>query len=330
MHPNTLPRVYARQPVRRLSANNTSPLTGLPLASTVLLPAYAMRKIIEAWRDLYCKEITSSHVTIGKVIGRGSFKSVYEATLNIPGSKKPMVVAAAMMHAPGDMVAEEATLLKISKHPRLVGYIGSYINAEGMQVLITEFAARGSLKALLLDDDVAETITVSHQWIIASQVANGMESLAHSNMIHRDLAARNVLVSTFDGADPSATSVKISDFGLTITSQGTHAYALDAVSARWAAPESLRRSQFSQASDVWSFGVVCWELLSQGDDPYFLKSSDDDVRAIVIGGGNLERPDECSDGFWDIMGQCWEKSPKNRPSFTEIVAQFSQGTPDQV
>ena len=113
-------------------------------------------------------------------------------------------------------------------------------------------------------------------------------------------------------------------------SQGTHAYALDAVSARWAAPESLRRSQFSQASDVWSFGVVCWELLSQGDDPYFLKSSDDDVRAIVIGGGNLERPDECSDGFWDIMGQCWEKSPKNRPSFTEIVAQFSQGTPDQV
>ena len=329
-HTNTLPRTYALQPVRMLSENNTSPLTGLPLTSTALVPAYAMRNIIEAWRELYGKEIKPSHVTIGKVVGRGSFKTVYEATLNIPGSKKPMVVAAAMMHAPGDMLAEAATLLKISKHPRLIGYIGSYINAEGMQVLVTEFAAQGSLKALLLDDDVAETLTVAHQWIIASQVATGMESLAHSNMIHRDLAARNVLVTKFDGADPSATSVKISDFGLTITSQGTHAYAQEAVSARWAAPESLRRSQFSQQSDVWSFGVLCWELLSQGDDPYFLESSDKDVRTIVIGGGNLERPDECSDSFWAIMGQCWEKSPKNRPSFTEIVAQFSQGTSDQV
>ena len=97
-----------------------------------------------------------------------------------------------------------------------------------------------------------------------------------------------------------------------------------AVPFRWMSPEAIDRRRFSEASDVWAFGVTAWELLSGGMFPFSRIQSDEEVAKRVCLGERLPRPDGCSDALWRIIEACWGLNPKGRPRFSAIASELVQ------
>ncbi|XP_016425447.1 megakaryocyte-associated tyrosine-protein kinase-like [Sinocyclocheilus rhinocerous] len=139
-------------------------------------------------------------------------------------------------------------------------------------------------------------------------VCEGMEHLESKKLLHRDLAGRNILVS-------EDTVAKVSDFGLAkVSSTATDNSKLP---VKWTAPEALKNTKFSAQSDVWSYGVLLWEIFSYGRQPY-PKIPVSEVRERVDQGYRMEPPDECPPDVYSIMTSCWETEPKRRPSFHKL------------
>eukprot|EP01119_Soliformovum_irregulare_P016450 TRINITY_DN4756_c0_g2_i2.p1 TRINITY_DN4756_c0_g2~~TRINITY_DN4756_c0_g2_i2.p1 ORF type:complete len:162 (-),score=36.88 TRINITY_DN4756_c0_g2_i2:129-614(-) len=149
-----------------------------------------------------------------------------------------------------------------------------------------------------------------------------MAHIHAENILHCDLAARNLLVQR-RGNDYL---LKVADFGMSHMSQ-SDAYDVKAnvhVPVRWCAPEVFTKHEFSKASDVWSFGVVMWEIC-QASVPYFELKSNKQVMEYVVSGGRLDRPRKINvpDEYWSIIQKCWAP-PQDRPSF-ETLAQTLDG-----
>jgi len=147
-----------------------------------------------------------------------------------------------------------------------------------------------------------------------------MNYLEQKKIVHRDLAARNVLV----GNDRCA---KIADFGLAQFTDGNgyyqHTTRTRALPVKWYALEALKHSRFSHRSDVWSFGVTLYEMFTFGDSPDLKHSSDlntENIIQLLEDGERLPRPDFCSEEIYqDLMFSCWNKNPKVRPTFSELM-----------
>jgi serine/threonine protein kinase len=229
----------------------------------------------------------------------------------------------------GTVDAEAETLLKLGRHPNLVRFYG--LCRDGADVLlVTELAPMGSLSDLLgrLDEVEGTVMPPQHKIAVMQQVASGMAALAGEKMIHRDLAIRNVLVCAFDKADVSKTVCKVSDFGLTVNGYtATYAYPDGGPKpTRYLAPESLQRGRYSEKSDVWAFGVLVWELVTDGQIPYYEMPDDATVIAYVCGGGRLALPTTvgCPDALWAVMTSCWAAQPRDRPTFQQLCVSLGQ------
>jgi TPR repeat protein len=229
----------------------------------------------------------------------------------------------------GTVDAEAETLLKLGRLPNLVRFYG--LCHDGADVLlVTELAPMGSLSDLLerLDGEEGAVMPPQHKIAVMQQVANGMAALAAEKMIHRDLAIRNVLVCAFDVGDVSKTVCKVSDFGLTVNGYtAAYAYADGGPKpTRYLAPESLEKGRYSEKSDVWAFGVLVWELVTDGKIPYYEMPDDTTVIAHVCGGGRLARPTTvwCPDAMWDAMVSCWATLPRDRPTFQQLCVSLGQ------
>lgn len=147
--------------------------------------------------------------------------------------------------------------MKEFEHPRVIHLIGVAFEDNGSPLVVTPFMAKGDLLAYLRDDSMNPT--VSDLITFGIEIAEGMEYLAAQKFVHRDLAARNCLLD----ADKH---VKIADFGLSRDVYEKDYYRPDEkglLPIKWMAPESLEASTFTTKSDVWSYGVVLWELLSR-------------------------------------------------------------------
>ena len=152
---------------------------------------------------------------------------------------------------------------------------------------------------------------------ICHQIALGMEYFASLNHVHCDLATRNCLVGT-------GLVVKIGEFGMSQTLYDLDYYKQKGeqlLPVRWMAPEAFIYGQFSMESDVWSFGVVMWEVFSFAMQPYYGKMNDQ-VMNEVRRGHTLSRPDDCHDSIFEIMRSCWQMEPQHRPSFSELVKEL--------
>ena len=297
------------------TGRHTSPLTGVHLEDTSLTSNHALRNTIEEWLQQHFQVTSLSDITIGRLIARGSFKSVHEGTLR----GRPIAIA---KMGPGTVETEAATLVKLGRHPGLITYHGICTDG-GQNLLLTELAEGGSLDTFLEEHE--EEMTLEHQLIILQQVCSAMQTLAHAGLVHRDLAARNVLVTAFDAAKPAITKVKVTDFGLAVSRHyQTHStVAGDEVPFRWMPPEALRRRRFSEKSDVWSFGVFAWELLSGGDIPYAFIMSNEEVAQRVVDGERLPRPRQCPDDLWTLVTRCWAASATDRPTFQELTSEVA-------
>ena len=326
--------------------NSTSPLSGASLDSTALFPNRALRHAVEDWEEKHSKVLQrgslspvlsapphnpSATFCRATQVGVGSFKEVHRATLRLPGSTKQTNVAVLKVRT-GSVAAEADILLKLGRHPNLIRFFGQCADGAVDLLLVTEFAPLGDLDNFMeaLDEDDDTTIPFTHKRAMLQQVASGMQALAATGLIHRDLAARNILVFAFALDDVTKTAVKVSDFGLTVNGYtATHAYVQndDAKPIRYLAPEALERGRYSEQSDVWAFGVLAWELLTDGKKPYLLVPDDGAVIAHVLGGGRLPRPtaEQCpSDALWATVEGCWKSRKKDRPNFSALLVQLGQ------
>eukprot|EP00117_Sycon_ciliatum_P005665 scpid23116/ scgid4128/ Hepatocyte growth factor receptor; HGF/SF receptor; Proto-oncogene c-Met; Scatter factor receptor; Tyrosine-protein kinase Met len=175
----------------------------------------------------------------------------------------------------------------------------------------------GSTAAELLTVEITDSgcLGVKDTLHFAMKIAAGMVHLEKLEIVHRDLAARNVLLG-------KGNMVKICDFGL-----AQDVYHVDITREtekkgmplpyRWMALESLQSKVFTTASDVWSYGIVLWEIATAGVHPY-PTTDNGDLLDLLLAGKRLAKPEDCSDGMYAVMLECWDELPENRPAFTEI------------
>ncbi|XP_061081710.1 mitogen-activated protein kinase kinase kinase 13-like [Conger conger] len=206
--------------------------------------------------------------------------------------------------------------LRKLKHPNIIGFKGVCTQAP-CYCIIMEYCAQGQLyEVLRAGRKVTPRLLVD--W--ASGIASGMNYLHLHKIIHRDLKSPNVLVTHND-------NVKISDFGTSKELSDKSTKMSFAGTVAWMAPEVIRNEPVSEKVDIWSFGVVLWELLT-GEIPY----KDVDSSAIIWGVGSnslhLPVPSTCPDGFKILMKQTWQGKPRNRPSFRQILLHLDIASAD--
>lgn len=137
--------------------------------------------------------------------------------------------------------------------------------------------------------------------------------LSEKKIIHRDLAIRNLLV-TIHGQN-NKYLIKIADFGLSRNIDTNYYQASNSVfPVKWTAPEAVEKGKFSSMSDVWSFGIVLWELFTYGKIPY-PGMSNQEVIEKVSNGYRLPPPKNCPPNIIELMNKCWSYNPKERPNF---------------
>lgn len=182
---------------------------------------------------------------------------------------------------------------------------------------MTDYAKQGDLKALLREPSTRSRVSPSKQLLFSYQIALGMEYLHSRGVLHRDLAARNILVESELGL------VKIADFGLArnLRDSGDYYYVQQRgakVPMKWMAPEALCWRKTSKRSDVWSYGVLLWEIWSFGQSPYPTVPIEKLTDALKAG-YRMDRPDACPAALYEMMLKCWQWEPKRRPDFSAIV-----------
>lgn len=252
-------------------------------------------------------KIAFEDVVFHQSIGKGSFKSVYR------GRWGNTNVAIVRMRQ-GGMVTEARVLQKLSVHPNLVQFYRWTTDLNGNEYMVMEFVKLGSLDKILIQ--YGDLLRTRAKLCMCEQICSAMCELAGEGVLHCDLAARNILMQSIDPVH-----VKVSDFGLAHTPSIKSPEAKYAVPIRWSPPEVLKQGPCSEKSDVWSFGVVMWEIFSQGAEP-FTDKTDEQVVQYVLAGSRLKRPSRCPNEIYELMLSCWAAEADLRPSFAQIAKTF--------
>uniref|UniRef100_A0A8C2CVL8 receptor protein-tyrosine kinase n=1 Tax=Cyprinus carpio TaxID=7962 RepID=A0A8C2CVL8_CYPCA len=271
----------------------------------------------EAVRE-FAKEIDVSTVKIEEVIGAGEFGEVYKGRLKLPGKREIYVAIKTLKAGYSEKqrrdFLSEASIMGQFDHPNIIRLEGVVTKSRPVMI-VTEFMENGALDSFLRQNDGQFT---GIQLVgMLRGIAAGMKYLSEMNYVHRDLAARNILVN-------SNLVCKVSDFGLSRylqedTSDPTYTSSLGGkIPVRWTSPEAIAYRKFTSASDVWSYGIVMWEVMSFGERPYWDMSNQDVINAIEQD-YRLPPPMDCPTALHQLMLDCWQKDRNVRPRFTDIV-----------
>ncbi|XP_036024992.1 proto-oncogene tyrosine-protein kinase ROS isoform X3 [Onychomys torridus] len=262
------------------------------------------------------------------LLGSGAFGEVYEGTaVDILGVGSGEIKVAVKTLKKGSTDREkieflkEAHLMSKFNHPNILKQLGVCLLSEP-QYIILELMEGGDLLSYLRKARGTTfhgpLLTLVDLVELCVDISKGCVYLEEMRFIHRDLAARNCLVSVKDYSSPR--TVKIGDFGLAREIYKNDYYRKRGeglLPVRWMAPENLMDGIFTSQSDVWSFGILVWEILTLGHQPYPAHSNLD-VLNYVQDGGRLEPPRNCPDDLWNLMSQCWAQEPDQRPTFHNI------------
>uniref|UniRef100_A0A3Q3E865 mitogen-activated protein kinase kinase kinase n=1 Tax=Labrus bergylta TaxID=56723 RepID=A0A3Q3E865_9LABR len=260
-------------------------------------------------------------LSLEEVIGVGGFGKVYRGTW-----RGGLVAVKAARQDPdedisvtAENVRQEARLFAMLTHPNIIALMGVCLQEPNL-CLIMEYASGGALSRALAGRRIPPHILVN--WAV--QIAKGMLYLhceAIVPVIHRDLKSNNILLAQpIENECMEGLTLKITDFGLArewhkttkMSTAGTYA---------WMAPEVIKSSTFSKGSDVWSYGVLLWELLT-GEAPY--KGIDGLAVAygVAVNKLTLPIPSTCPQPFAQLMAECWDQDPHRRPNFSSILSQL--------
>uniref|UniRef100_A0A1J3G121 non-specific serine/threonine protein kinase n=1 Tax=Noccaea caerulescens TaxID=107243 RepID=A0A1J3G121_NOCCA len=205
---------------------------------------------------------------------------------------------------------QEVTMLANLKHPNIVRFIGA-CRKPMVWCIVTEYAKGGSVRQFLTKRQnraVPLKLAVKQ----ALDVARGMAYVHGRNFIHRDLKSDNLLIS----ADKS---IKIADFGVARIEVQTEGMTPETGTYRWMAPEMIQHRAYNQKVDVYSFGIVLWELIT-GLLPFQNMTAVQAAFAVVNRGVRPTVPSDCLPVLSDIMTRCWDANPEVRPCFLEVVS----------
>nr|XP_053639220.1 mucin-5AC-like [Cherax quadricarinatus] len=317
-------------PSRKTSNSNTFEADGSSVEAKNPHPKYT------PW------EFPRSKLRLVSILGEGNFGVVWKAEARelcacegVPGGPTVLVAVKGVKEGAGtkerqDLLKELAIMQHIGQHPNVVTLLGCCTQQEPHYVIM-EYVMFGKLLTFLRDHRTrhnyfnfssdTEALTSRDLTRFACQVATGCEYLQSRGIIHRDLASRNILVD-------HTKVCKIADFGLArnVKDLGTDIYeqkSRGALPIRWMAPESLYMSIFTHKSDVWSFGILCWEIVTLGSTPYPGMTAREVMRSVREG-YRLDRPDHCHPELYRIVTKCWHQDLNKRPSFSEVKVDLAQ------
>ncbi|XP_039637949.1 ephrin type-A receptor 7 isoform X2 [Perca fluviatilis] len=264
----------------------------------------------------FAKELDASCIKIERVIGAGEFGEVCSGRLKLPGKRDVSVAIKTLKVGYTEKQRRdflcEASIMGQFDHPNVVHLEGVVTRGKPVMIVI-EYMENGSLDGFLRKHD--GQFTVIQLVGMLRGIAAGMRYLSDMGYVHRDLAARNILVN-------SNLVCKVSDFGLSrvIDDDPEAVYTTTGgkIPVRWTAPEAIQYRKFTSASDVWSYGIVMWEVMSYGERPYWDMSNQDVIKAIEEG-YRLPAPMDCPPGLHQLMLDCWQKDRAERPKFDQIV-----------
>ncbi|XP_073661975.1 tyrosine-protein kinase transmembrane receptor ROR2 isoform X3 [Tursiops truncatus] len=287
--------------------------------------------LISQHKQAKLKEISLSTVRFMEELGEDRFGKVYKGHLfgPAPGEQTQAVAIKTLKDkAEGPLREEfrhEALLRARLQHPNIVCLLGVVTKDQPLSMIFS-YCSHGDLHEFLVmrsphsdvgstdDDRTVKSALEPPDFVhVVAQIAAGMEYLSSHHVIHKDLATRNVLV--YDKL-----TVKISDLGLFREVYSADYYKLTGsalLPIRWMSPEAIMYGKFSVDSDIWSYGVVLWEVFSYGLQPY-CGHSNQDVVEMVRSRQVLPCPDDCPAWVYALMIECWHEFPSRRPRFKDI------------
>uniref|UniRef100_A0A3P9LNP5 Receptor protein-tyrosine kinase n=1 Tax=Oryzias latipes TaxID=8090 RepID=A0A3P9LNP5_ORYLA len=255
-----------------------------------------------------------------KILGSGAFGTVYKGIWIPEGETVKIPVAIKILNETTGPKAnvefmDEALIMASMEHPHLVRLLGVCLSPTIQ--LVTQLMPHGCLLDYVHEhkDNIGSQLLLN--WCV--QIAKGMMYLEERRLVHRDLAARNVLVK-------SPNHVKITDFGLArLLDVNEKEYNADGgkMPIKWMALECIHYRKFTHQSDVWSYGVTIWELMTFGGKPYDGISTRD-IPDLLEKGERLPQPPICTIDVYMVMVKCWMIDADSRPRFKELAAEFTR------
>uniref|UniRef100_A0A8C5NDQ4 Receptor protein-tyrosine kinase n=1 Tax=Gouania willdenowi TaxID=441366 RepID=A0A8C5NDQ4_GOUWI len=255
-----------------------------------------------------------------KILGSGAFGTVYKGIWVPEGETVKIPVAIKILNEVTGPKAnvefmDEALIMASMEHPHLVRLLGVCLSPTIQ--LVTQLMPHGCLLDYVYEhkDNIGSQLLLN--WCV--QIAKGMMYLEERRLVHRDLAARNVLVK-------SPNHIKITDFGLSrLLDVNEKEYNADGgkMPIKWMALECIHYRKFTHQSDVWSYGVTIWELMTFGGKPYDGISTRD-IPDLLEKGERLPQPPICTIDVYMVMVKCWMIDADSRPKFKELAAEFTR------
>ncbi|ROL48865.1 BDNF/NT-3 growth factors receptor [Anabarilius grahami] len=279
--------------------------------------------------DTFVQHIKRHNIVLKRELGEGAFGKVFLAECyNLSTDQEKILVAVKTLKEASENARKdfhrEAELLTNLQHEHIVTFYGVCVESDPL-IMVFEYMKHGDLNkflrahgpdaVLMADGQVQQQaeLTQSQMLHIAQQIAAGMVYLASQHFVHRDLATRNCLVG-------ENLLVKIGDFGMSRDVYSTDYYRVGGhtmLPIRWMPPESIMYRKFTTESDVWSLGVVLWEIFTYGKQPWYQLSNNEVIECITQG-RVLQRPRTCPKEVYDLMLGCWQREPHTRLNIKEI------------
>ncbi|KAI4902515.1 hypothetical protein NFI96_013141 [Prochilodus magdalenae] len=326
-------------PLHHVSNGNNTPsssemgpdavIIGMTKIPVIENPQYFRNPSSMLKSDTFVQHIKRHNIVLKRELGEGAFGKVFLAECyNLsPDQEKILVAVKTLKEASESGRADfhrEAELLTNLQHEHIVTFYGVCVESDPL-IMVFEYMKHGDLNkflrahgpdAVLMADgqqSMLMELTQSQMLHIAQQIAAGMVYLASQHFVHRDLATRNCLVG-------ENLLVKIGDFGMSRDVYSTDYYRVGGhtmLPIRWMPPESIMYRRFTTESDVWSLGVVLWEIFTYGKQPWYQLSNNEVIECITQG-RVLQRPRTCPKEVYDLMLGCWQREPYMRLNIKEI------------